>query len=389
MNLNKYDKKKIKVAIVQNIKINDHRMVHTNGIANQLANRDYEVDVIIQKSEENNMYENNKYKVIQIPGDTYSLMGQIRFMLSLYIYLFKNKYEIIHSKNPFSSIIPILFFKREYKLIYDIRGLWIDFGCHSGKIPKSLGSILWKIDLYCMMKADKVIVISDELKKHIVEKGIDENKIHVIIGDGVDLNKNINMKKIDLKEKYNINGKIIGYVGSISSSRYSNKIIESFKLLKNNLDKVHLVMVGPVDDVDYFNDLVQENKLTENVIFTGFLGSHDEVIQVQKSFDVAISYHQEDDPIFNVMVPTKILEYLSTGRVIVATNHKSHLSVLENGYNALLSDNNPESFSSLMYDVLVDLSKSIELSKNALKSAEKYTFDSITDQIEVIYNKML
>ena len=43
---------KPKVAFVQNVPFNDHRMVHTDGVARELIRRGYEVDVIIQRSSE-------------------------------------------------------------------------------------------------------------------------------------------------------------------------------------------------------------------------------------------------------------------------------------------------------------------------------------------------
>ena len=76
-------KSKIKIAIIQNVKINDHRLVHTHGIANELVKRGYSIDVIIQDSDVNKMYEEIKYNIISLPGETYSIFGQIKFMIYL------------------------------------------------------------------------------------------------------------------------------------------------------------------------------------------------------------------------------------------------------------------------------------------------------------------
>src|SRR4030042_2841785 len=120
-----------KIAIIQNVNINDHRAVHVNGIASELVKRGYNVDVFLQKTKEKPQFKKTPYNLITVPGKTYSIYGQSRFMISCLIALKRKKYDIIHTKNPFSSLIPALiykiFFYKKCRVIYDIRGLWIDF----------------------------------------------------------------------------------------------------------------------------------------------------------------------------------------------------------------------------------------------------------------------
>ena len=150
----------MKIAIIQNVPINDHRMVHINGIARELSKRGYNVDIIIQESNDEPQFNEVPYNITYIPSDTYSILGQLKFIYGLFTLLKKRKYDIIHAKNPFSSILPALINKSEAKVIYDVRGLWIDFGVHAGNISNTVAYILKKIDMFCMKKADRVIAIS-------------------------------------------------------------------------------------------------------------------------------------------------------------------------------------------------------------------------------------
>ena len=93
----------MRVALVQNVTEFDHRMVHIDNVARELTARGHHVDVIINNSSQRITKSNSPYNIISIPGETYSIIGQIRFIYNLYKILRKNKYEIIHSKNPFSS----------------------------------------------------------------------------------------------------------------------------------------------------------------------------------------------------------------------------------------------------------------------------------------------
>ena len=383
----------MKVAIIQNVSLNDHRMVHTDGIGRELINRGYDVEIIIQESKEKSPFGIPPYKIIDLPGDTYSISGQIEFMYNLIKLLKEKKYNIIHAKNPFSSILPVLLLKRfvgKTKIIYDIRGLWVDFGVHAKRIPKIIAPLLNKLDNFCMNRADKVIAISYELRDILVRRGVKETNIKVIIGDGVDVSKAESLRKKEIRDFFGIDGKVIGYVGSIALTRYSNRIIEAFKVLKNQVrQKVNLVMMGPLNDEKYFQSLIRKEGLEGSVFFTKFITSHDEVLQFMKSLDIAVAYHEVAFPFFNVMVPTKVLEYLATGRSIVATDHKSHRNLLTHRTDAYLTGQNPKEFADGILHLLENEEFSERLSKNAQITAKKHSFEKVADKIVEVYKTLL
>jgi len=184
------------------------------------------------------------YNIFEIPGETYSIVGQMNFCYNLWKLLQKKNYQIIHAKNPFSSIIPALSLQSSTKIIYDIRGLWIDFGANTGYIPNFLVPMFNQIEKISMKKSDAIIAISNELKKILLQKGIEKNKIKVILGDGVDVSTQ--RRQRDIRDDLRIEGKVVGYVGTISRSRFSNRIIEAFQRVSQQYhDKINLVMIGP------------------------------------------------------------------------------------------------------------------------------------------------
>ena len=378
---------KSKIAFIQNVSFNDHRMVHTDGVAREMIKRGHQVDVIIQKKNvEPNL--NIPYNIIQIPGSTYSIIGQIEFMIKLFFLLRKKKYDIIHTKNPFSSILPALLVKYNTQIVYDIRGLWIDFGVHSGDIPRFIAPYLWTIDLWCMRRADGVIVISNELKKELVKRGLAKDLIYVVVGDGVAFNEIQTLEPKDVRMYLGIEGCVIGYVGGIGRSRYSEKIVDAFKYVHDEIEAAKLVMIGPCKEMRYFNELIDELGLANSVFFTGFIESHNDVLSFIKSMDALVSYHQENFSFFNVMVPTKILEYLACGRSIVATKHLAHTNILKHGYNAILTKPDPRSFALGIINILKDNKLKKRISKMALLSAEKYDFNIMVNMILDYYNDL-
>ena len=126
--------------------------------------------------------------------------------------------------------------------------------------------------------------------------------------------------------------------------------------------------------------------MEKNTFFTGFI-PHNEVLRYMKSFDIAISYHEDDSPIFNVAVPTKILEYLACGCSILATNHVMYQNLLSHKINSYLTDKDSLSFSQGIKYLLNDHNLRSELSQNAIISAMDYAFSKKVEKYMEIYLK--
>jgi len=374
----------MRIAIVQNVTINDHRMVHSNGLARELVNLGNDVDVIIQMSSEKPQFKDTPYEVVSLPGKTYGVWGQFVFSRRLFKFLHSADYDVIHAKNPFSSILPALLARicgSDARLVYDMRGLWVDFGVHSGSIPWYLGGLLNWLDVKCLNGCDAVIAISEEMKRVLVERGVSADKVKVVVGDGVELRDVDAVKGED---------GLVGYVGSISRSRSSEKILEAFSVLRKRVPGVKLMMVGPVDpgDEDYFREYVEELGLSDAVTFTGFVG-HDEALGLMKRFWVSLAYHEGDYDFYNVAVPTKILEYMAAGCCIVATSHDMYDNVLRDGFDALLTEQDPESFANGIERALLDNELNRQLRFNALSEVNRFSRETLSKQVFSIYQRIV
>jgi glycosyltransferase involved in cell wall biosynthesis len=372
----------MKIGIIQNVTLNDHRSVHSHSIACELVKRGYTVDCILQKTNEPLQYVERPYNLLQIPGDTYTIKGQLKFMLSSLNIIEKGKYDIIHAKNPFSSLITPVILKKlkkiESKLLYDIRGLWIDFGVESHRILPLLAVLLQQMEKIVAGQCDALIAISPTLKEILSNRGYDAQKISVIIGAGVDIPKIHSLPPLKKRE-----GITIGYIGTISTARQSEKIIEAFK--KINRPETTLIMIGPIIEPQVFSSLTKDDP---NIHLTGFL-PQEEALRYLKSCDIALSYHDTDAPEYNVAVPTKILEYMAADIPIVATDHAMYKNILQNEKTALLTRQTPEDFARGITHLLDNPSLAQEMAKNAYKKARTYSVERVVDQLEKVYNGLV
>ena len=144
-------------------------------------------------------------------------------------------------------------------------------------------------------KTDFIITDSENTKidciKHLK---IPENKIKVI---PLAANKNYRVLKNkvliqdDIKSKYNIESPFILYVGNVESRKNVSLLIKSVYKLKKQGIKHKLVIIGAkLFGFKLINELVRELKLSDEVIFTGYIPDDDLVkfYNAAESFCISI-----------------------------------------------------------------------------------------------------
>jgi glycosyltransferase involved in cell wall biosynthesis len=149
-------------------------------------------------------------------------------------------------------------------------------------------------------------------------------------------------------------------------------------------------MIGPIKrgEAAHFTHLVEELGLADNVTFTGFM-DHQSALDVLPRLDVAVAFHEGDAPIFNVAVPTKILEYLAHGCCIVASDQVMYRNILTDKHDAILTPQTPKGLATGMRKALQDKECNFRLRANARITAENYTTEKQVESLEKIYGALV
>lgn len=103
---------------------------------------------------------------------------------------------------------------------------------------------------------------------------------------------------------------------------------------------------------------------------------HEQIPRYLKAFDVLLLPLQpEINRTLKYCSPLKLFEYLMAGRPIVASDLPSLNEILEDRNNALLVDpENPKEYLTALKTILDDQQLADELSCNAAKTGERYTW---------------
>ena len=228
----------------------------------------------------------------------------------------------------------------------------------------------------------KIIVASEFLKRGILENyKVPEEKI-VVIPFGVNLNEfKLNpQKRIEIRKKYNIDENDI--VLMLSGYEFKRKglkyIIEALPLVKSN---VKVLAVGE-EDPKIYKELAADLGVLDKVIFTGFVPKIKDYYSTADIFVFPTTYEP-----FGITT----LEAMATGLPIIISKTAGSAEILEDGKEGLLLDNPTDSKEiAEKINLLVnnkDLRK--QMGENAYKTAQKYSWTKVAQQILEVYKKVL
>jgi len=243
----------------------------------------------------------------------------------------------------------------------------------------------YNLGLLPLKIADLIITLTYKEKEKFVKLGINQKKIRVL-PNGVDISKyrerrNNEIQK--LKEKYDINGPVILYVGRIDiKQKGCDVLIKSMPIVKKKFPNAKFIFVGP--------DWGSRSKLETMAKFLNvdpiFVGSvNDEKL---------ISFYHLAEV---VVVPSKVepfgivlLEAMACKKPIVASNVGGIPEIIKDGENGLLvPKDNPLKLAQAIIKLLKNDKLSNTIANNAFTHVKKYSWDIIVEQLKEIYYSIL
>lgn len=208
---------------------------------------------------------------------------------------------------------------REIPFVYNLQDVFPDSLVNTGITKK--GSLLYKIGnrvaMYTYKNADKIIVISRDFKRMLIEKGIPEEKIELIY-NWVDENSvtYVDRSENKLFDEYGIDRDkfYIAYSGNIGHTQNITMLLDVAQELKK-YDKIGFILVGEGACRDEAEKTIKEKQLT-NVKLLPFQ-PYERISEVFSLGDVGLLISKKG--IGSNSVPSKTWSYLSAKRPVLAS----------------------------------------------------------------------
>jgi glycosyltransferase involved in cell wall biosynthesis len=254
--------------------------------------------------------------------------------------------------------------------------------------PLKYENLSKKIELLVLKKADLIVVVSSPIKNDLVKLGINSDKI-LVNPNGVD--PDIYTPTLDssqLKEHLYIENKVIlGFIGTFGPWHGAEILAEAFCLLiKQNPElknSIHLLMIGDGVRRSEVKGIINKSNLESNVTFTGIIPQTDGPLYLS-SCDILVSPHVpnvDGTPFFGS--PTKLFEYMSMAKGIVASDLDQIGEILKHNETAILVEpGNVHELAQGMKRLILDSNMRKKIGDNARKEiVDSYSWRIHTKKI--------
>jgi glycosyltransferase involved in cell wall biosynthesis len=254
----------------------------------------------------------------------------------------------------------------------------------------SLIAARWKAAL-SYSRAERIICLSNALKKHLVSQWhIDAGRI-VVVPDGInpeEWDRQFDESKVR-KECGIETGPTVMFVGSFQPWHGVDLLLESFKFVLNEVPEAKLLLVGDGPTHRYMQNKAEEIKITEATIFMGSF-PYREIPRILSMADVVtLPYPRLPRDLW--FSPLKLYEYMAAGKAIVASNSGQITEVLQGGDMGLLVEpGDVKELSNAILYLFRNPQRRAELGQNARRQALlNHSWASRVKQIEKVYYEVL
>lgn len=291
------------------------------------------------------------------------------------------KFDIIHTHTPMGAAVTRLAARKARKK-YGTRVIYTAHGFHFFKgAPVLNWLVYYPIEKLLAYKTDNLITINQEDYNRAKAKF--KTKVHYVPGVGVDPRKfDFKFTKADktkLRKELGLKDSdfVMIYPAELNKNKNQTMLIEVMERLVQNHPDIHLLLPGK-DSLDGFHArLAKEKGLESNIHFLGF---RKDIPQLLKISDLAVSASKREG------LPVNIIEAMTVGLPVVATNCRGAAELVKDGENGRLVelgevDGMAEAIELYMYDKKAHQ----QAAKAGLELSGKFNLESVMGMVNSIY----
>ena len=291
----------------------------------------------------------------------------------------QNRYTVVHAveESVFLAMVYKLFFGTPY--IYDMDSSLAHQLIEKIPFLEKMSSALQFFEKAAIKKSCGVVAVCRELEDIVLSYAPGKNTVRL---EDISLVDDAPVVGDNLREKYDITGPLMLYVGNLEGYQGIDLLFEGFQLALKQGGYANVVIIGGTEKtITEYKEVAERLGITENVCFCGprpikalgyYLGQADILLSPR---------------IKGNNTPMKLYSYLGSGKVVLATDLSTHTQVLTSAFSCLVSPNR-EGMAKGILDLLGDTELCITLGQAGKKVAEEnYSLGVYQKKLECFYNK--
>ena len=331
------------------------------------------------------------YRMINNPtGLTKMILDRTEFAFKLNKYLKSEEFDVLHVHVPFTANILIKMNKNlKNKMIYTF---------HAGEEKKRLrldknvpfALKIFSPDVHIMRRVKICTVLNWQLKRMLIKKGIENERIRVI-PNGINVNDFGNFDKdtlIKIKEKYNIPDDriLIMFAGTITPRKGVKYLLKTLEVIVNDYNDVFLILTGKTDiDSKYFSEVYNfaKEKLNGYVKFTDRV-PYEDLRALYSACDIFVL------PSFEEGFGLVLTEALASGKPLVGSNVGGIPMQIRDCWNGfLIRPGDYRQLAEKLLYLIENKDERIRMGKNSRKLAIKeFSWEKIAKRYLEVYEEV-
>ncbi len=243
--------------------------------------------------------------------------------------------------------------------------------------------------------ADEIVCVSNVIKSMLIRQGATSKKIEVI-RNGANPEKfrtKIN-KKLRKKYKADKDDLVLTIIGELGPRQGIKEAVYAVEKMQNKIPNLKLILVGKEKRYEkYINSIknyTKNKKVQKKIVFIDKI-NHEEIPKFLSTVDFALAPYREswNNESFG-FCPIKILEYMTAGKTVIATDTKWTRELIEDKREGFLVP--IENFANELENILTETNPKMrkKIEKNARKKILKeFTWLKVAKKYEKIYKKLI
>lgn len=286
-------------------------------------------------------------------------------------------YDIVHCHTPIGGALTRLVKMKNPKIKSEI--IYTAHGFHFYKgVPRKNWLIFYSIEKFLSKYTNKLITINGE--DYNYAKKMDAKENIYIPGVGINLNKfTLSSSKEREKKKKDLNipddNLVLLSIGELSKRKNHKVVIEALKNMPVNNFTYIICGQGPLKNE--LEDMVDQNNLTENVMFLGFRNDINEICNVADIF-VFPSIHEG--------LPVSVMEAMACGLPVIASKIRGNTDLIDEGLGGFLGENIPEFYYQNIIKYINEPKLSTEQGLYNLEKIKKYSEPVVLEKLKEVYS---
>jgi glycosyltransferase involved in cell wall biosynthesis len=228
----------------------------------------------------------------------------------------KGSFDVVIVSSPSMFLgVPGILLSRKFsaKLFWDIRDVTWRYARDSlgkGLIHRCVARVLEMHMSFLLKKSYRIWAATEGIASVVVDCGVPSDRVKVV-PNGLARELFEKIVQGTLRQRQYRGKIVVTYVGVVGINQGLKSLVDAAYYLP----EIEFVLVGEGVDKINLEEYVRSKKIN-NVTFKGFL-DRDKVVGAYSDADILFAQLKDNESLNNTAVPSKLFEYMSTGKPIV------------------------------------------------------------------------